>query len=408
MFVKTVFGKKELCMKNVNVVLTGKLLAEADASVTVERMMHITGLDEKKVWSMLTSGKPIVVKKNIDPELGNKYCLALKKLGVASELRSVFRTPTIQAQKRAPLVLTAGSNEVSTQQVASPGNTGSAPVREITQSSLWSALPAQVEASHGWIWIRDAVVMFHQALWSWSRIIMLVAVIGITFALFGLAQAMYALVCSQVLSILLAPVLVGGLHIAAHTQFQGEKLRVGLVFSGFSHNRNQLILLGVIQVLFSVSFGILLVLALGGGLTEAGLEIIALPFTSYHAISLLIVVAVSLVFCAAYWFAPALIALTSCSVWYGLQKSLLAVLKNWAAFLVYSLYGLLAIMGLGILFSMIPSITASILYATHSPNVLFIMPFLLFIVFGIPLSAILLLSMYTAFKDIFYQETVQV
>jgi hypothetical protein len=101
----------------------------------------------------------------------------------------------------------------------------------------------------------------------------------------------------------------------------------------------------------------------------------------------------------AFWFAPCLVALEDLPAWDSLKLSLRATLKNWPAFLLYSLvFFLLGVVG-SILFGVAAG-GVGVFSSGNSMAMIFLL-ILLIPLAGLPAMAITTLSCYTGFRDIF-------
>ena len=177
---------------------------------------------------------------------------------------------------------------------------------------------------------------------------------------------------------LLAPVLAGGLMIGAHAVRRGEALEVAHLFAGFREQTGSLILIGVIYL---AGLAILLLL-LVGALMGVGVSVFNMRDGVDPAIfptlilAILVMVALAIPLAMAYWFAPALVALNRLSAVAAMKASFFGCLKNILPFLLYTLVAMLA--GL-----------------------------VAFIPLGLGwfvLGPVLVASMYTSYRDIFYAE----
>jgi hypothetical protein len=104
----------------------------------------------------------------------------------------------------------------------------------------------------------------------------------------------------------------------------------------------------------------------------------------------------------AYWFAPSLVALTDKTAWNAYKLSFSGCRKNWVPFLVYGLTLIVA----GILLMLVVSALMGMLFvfvAQGGSFLAFFIPMILYAVIGIPLTSIMGLSIFTGFKDIYYQ-----
>ncbi|WP_028582522.1 BPSS1780 family membrane protein [Desulfogranum japonicum] len=413
-------------MEHVEVVLTGRLLDQADMAIAVEKMKAMTGLDESKVQGLLTSGKSTVVKRNITPEIAEKYCQALAKLGIDAKMRPAGEVPTKETQaieqsvrskqtverEQPPAQVSPQKQTRQThraplsQKVKDPANPYATPkaelAREKDNSGSWNTIPGKVSASRGWSWILEAISMFHQEFWLWVRMILVIGIINIPLA--------FIPVLGQLVLYLISPVLGAGLMIAADKQDQGESPGTWTVFAGFRQQRNQLLMLGLYQILFFVSLGVVSFFIVGGGFLRnilAGVEpqMTDVSITGFIICMVIFFIAMCFFF-AAYWFSTCLVGLAGCSAGSSLAASFRATMKNWLPFLVYGICGIIAVFLGGFVISLVIGLIATGLQSSAmGPNIVLIgIMMLLWVLFGLPCTAIVILSVYTSYKDIFYRD----
>jgi uncharacterized membrane protein len=225
-----------------------------------------------------------------------------------------------------------------------------------------------VAAGNGWQWIVDAWGLFKRQPGTWIAILVvfLVLVILLNFVPFvgGLAAA------------LLAPVFAGGIVRGCQEVNDGGALEIGHLFAGFKENTGRLVMIGVfnlvawivimlvIYVLIGASMSALMMgggdpsAAAGAPVLLAGLIALALSIPVYMAL----------------WFAPALVTLNDFEPVQALKTSFSACLKNIVPYLVYGV----------ILFALaiVASIPAGLGWLVLGP--------------------VLAISVYTAYRDIFY------
>ncbi|MCC6609735.1 MAG: DUF2189 domain-containing protein [Burkholderiales bacterium] len=225
------------------------------------------------------------------------------------------------------------------------------------------ALPA----GNGWNWIASGWDVFRQNPGVW----ILIAVIFFVLAV----VVQFIPVLGPLAMSLLGPVLAGGLMIGCRALEQGDTLEIGHLFAGFRENTGKLVLVGVFGlvafILVMVVIGLMVggsvfALAAGGGHVGAGLMGIAL--------AALVGLALALPIYMAMWFAPALVALQGTDAIEALKASFFACLKNVLAFLVYGV----------IMFAL--AIVASIPFGLG----------------WLVLAPVLIASVYTAYRDIFF------
>jgi hypothetical protein len=231
---------------------------------------------------------------------------------------------------------------------------------------------SSVAAGNGWIWITQAWELFKGQKGTWIGLFVILAAIVIVLNILP--------IMGPVLLILLSPVLYGGVMLGCDTQRDGDELRIGHLFSGFSSHTGRLIGVGAaalaafigIFVVVMVIFGIDMARMMMGTqpspeqMQAMGLRFLLVP---------LIILALSVPIYMAVWFATPLIVLNDFSVGEALGASFSACLKNMLPFLVFSVaFFLLAIV------ASIPLLLGWLL-----------------------LGPVLLASIYTGYRDIFYE-----
>ena len=230
-----------------------------------------------------------------------------------------------------------------------------------------------VPAGHGWRWIADAWTFMGDQRWTFIGVILLywLLVIAVSFVpgLGGLAVALFS------------PVISGGIMLGCEAVRRGERLEVGHLFAGFQRHFGKLVAVGAISLGLGVLVAIVMVAILGvsfagvflGGAEPSPEQIAGMGMTILLAV--LIALAISIPVYMLVYFAAPLIVLADADVGTALKSSFSACLKNIVPFLVWGLMALL----LGIL-AMIPILLGWLL-----------------------LGPVLLVSVYTSYRDIFYE-----
>lgn len=233
-----------------------------------------------------------------------------------------------------------------------------------------------VGAGNGWSWISDAWSLFAENRGTSIGLFVL-------FALISVLPGLIPLIGPLILY-LLVPVLWGGVMLGCDARRQGEDLRIGHLFAGFSHkNTGRLIGVGVFVVVTFVAIFALMALIFGasimalftGGMMgeQPDPETMATMFTTMM-IAVLVVLALSIPVYMALWFAPALIVLNDYSVGTALKTSFFACLKNILPFLIWGV-----VMFVLAILASLPILLGWLL-----------------------LGPVLLGSIYTGYRDVFY------
>ena len=224
-----------------------------------------------------------------------------------------------------------------------------------------------VPTGNGWTWIADAWSLFREraGLLIGMFVVMALIMVALMFIPFigAIAQS------------LLWPVFVGGFVIASRKIDEGEPVRFGDLFAGFSQGGGTLIATGLIAMLFSAAIVLAAVGVLGTAFFGAGADLTPAQLMSLAIVSL-VMLALLVPLIMALWFAPPLVVFHDMSAWQAMKASFAGCLKNMLPFLLY-----------GILLT-VASVLASI-------------PALLgWLVLGPVVAA----SIYTSYRDIYFSE----
>ena len=226
-----------------------------------------------------------------------------------------------------------------------------------------------VAAGQGAQWWNTAWQLFKAEPGTW-------VVIGLLFLLSALVQLIPLF---NFLGMILMSCFAGGWMLACARQYEGNKPDINDLFAGFQKKFVPLVLLGLTTAALSIAAIVIAVLPFGGGL-------LSLFFTGPQnfnfsaafggfGLTLVLVVALMTPISMACWFAPVLIMQHDYSVMQALKASLKACAINW---LPLSVYGLLFIM-----FSVIATLLLGLGWLVLIP--------------------LIFLSIYSAYRDIFYQ-----
>jgi hypothetical protein len=396
---------------------TGLLKDGLSREDVVTKLASLTNLDREKAAALLSSGRSVLLKKNSDLETVEKYRMTFEKAGmitqiVDADIPSTLKPAPLKTEPQQPATPPNPSptqelppSEPPPQKIEIQENPYAAPksnlkVKKETKGQ-WLNEPQKVPASHGWYWLKSAVPMFFQQPWIWMGM-------GLVLFLIIVVLSMIPLV-GPLSSGLLSAVLNGGLMLAAQAQTKGEQVKVSHVFRGFNHNRNQLFLVGLYYLLVFGFFGVIIGILMGTnvftgvpsgdpGTTTASLR----GNTPLIGIIFLLISLLTIPFTMAYWFAPALVALADQSAWNAYKLSFRACRKNWPAFLVFSLALLVVGIIFILIFSSVSGVLAYFIFQKGSFLVAFL-PLIMIGIMGIPLASIMGLTIFTSFKDIYYQ-----
>lgn len=238
-------------------------------------------------------------------------------------------------------------------------------------------------ARRGWRWIVDGYLIY-----SKSRLMLSL----IVFAYWLMMMTVNSVpVIGQVIATVCLPALSVSMMNAFRRVDQGGVLAPQMLFSGFAVNLRTLLMLGGLYLgaallIFSIASlvddGVLFNLFVIGGQFDSSLS------TSAVLLSAQIATALFFPLVMAYWYAPVLAAWHGHSVFKSLFFSLVACLRNWRAFLVYSL-GLL-VCALAMLF--LSGMISALLSGAGR---------LSFMVVGFIAMPIVYASFYVSYRDVF-------
>ncbi|TJY56622.1 hypothetical protein E4T66_18835 [Sinimarinibacterium sp. CAU 1509] len=224
-------------------------------------------------------------------------------------------------------------------------------------------------AGAGWRWITDAFRLFRADAGAWIAAMIVVFVVTIVVSSLPLLGSL--------LINLFAPVLFGGIALGAQAQDRGERFKLEYLWAGMqSPHLQPLLLLGVAYVVMgAIIVVVAMVLVFGSAVSVSALsgDHADVAAASGVLLGALVVLLMSALMGMATWFAPTLVVLSSMDPVAALQTSFAACLRNVIPLLVYGI-ALLALL----ILAMIPLGLGLLV-----------------------LAPVMLLSVFTAYKDIF-------
>ncbi|GGK69881.1 BPSS1780 family membrane protein [Amphritea balenae] len=248
-----------------------------------------------------------------------------------------------------------------TETVSSNDNPYQAPEADLAQEYEEGEIsgPVSVPVSHSWRWLTQGFGHFKQNPVAWILTMVIWIVISVVISLIpGIGSLAITL---------LSPVIAAGYMLGCREQEEGGDFRIGHLFSGFSNNVGQLILVGVLYLVGSIVIVVAIGMFAGGTMFMLGggdPSAMGPEMMSALMIPILIAMLFFIPLLMAYWFAPVLVALNDMSAIAAMKMSFSACLKNMLPFLVYGLLGAILMMigmipiGLGLLIVM-PMFVAS-------------------------------------------------
>jgi hypothetical protein len=196
-----------------------------------------------------------------------------------------------------------------------------------------------VDASHGWRWIAQGVLIFRRNPPLW--------ILLITILFIG-SRVLFAIPLLGVIAVLVAPNFLAGLAHGAQALEQGKPLRLGYLASGFLKNAARLVTIGGVSL--AGQFLTLMAMVLIGGEALSGISktmaagaatpetVEALRAAAPRMMTALVVgFGVSLPLMMAVWFAPLLVFFDDVKPLPALLLSLWACLKNILPLLIYGM-----------------------------------------------------------------------
>ncbi|NIO40987.1 MAG: hypothetical protein GTO41_12895 [Burkholderiales bacterium] len=234
------------------------------------------------------------------------------------------------------------------------------------------ALGRSRPAAHGWRWIKSARALTKTRLSLWMGIFLVFVIISIGLSVIPIIGSLSLY--------FIMPVLLGGVMLTCDKVHQGQHITFGDFFSGFTSHFIKLAGIGlatllmhlVIFVLIAAIFGTASVLVLSGmenprttdptvaaGIVIAAAVLLGLSIPVYMAV----------------WFSYALVTINNFKILQALKTSFSATLKNVVPFLIY-----------GVVMFMLAIVAT-------------IPAFLGWLILG----PILFASIYTGYRDIFYE-----
>jgi uncharacterized membrane protein len=355
-----------------NVVFTGELKGGTERDAFIKAFSEQFKCSEAKAAEVLDAGKAVMMKRSVSRDVAEKFQALLEGLGMTIRLEPSQETPEPApiAAVASPEVSPAGGNS------ANPYQAPSANLHESHGDGDMTG-PVTVPAGHGVNWIGTA--------WSEHFKLNPLAWIGafFIFAILSVAVQLIPLL-GMFVAALLSPVLTAGMMLGARAQDEGDDFTIGHLFSGFKESTGQLVLVGLFYLIGTIAVFMVAGILMGGsfamlGMMGAGDPAATEAMAQNPSVMLLPVLVMMMLFIPllmAYWFAPALVAIDGLSALAAMKLSFIGCIRNVLPFLLYGI----------VMFVL--TIVASI-------------PLLLGLLVLLP---VMIASMYTAYRDIYYPE----
>lgn len=419
-----------------NVVFTGQLRSEFSREEVMRQLVAISGMTEEQVEKFLSGGKPRIIKKGLERQQAEKFLRKMEGIGLQMRLspikKAVGDIAGSSSISKPESPQSSGSQREEPQHVRQEGVTaGDEPQQESSASPISGVSPEadnpyaspkadlkvrkedseemlgdprKVSASHGWVWIRNAMGMFFAAPLKWIGMSIIVSVLAILVNFVPFIGFIFNTILGIIFS--------GGLMMAAQAQSEGLELDVGYVFKGFSHNRNQLILVGVLYLVGALCIGLVVALFVGGSMWSmfsmgSGDSQVAPEIMMQNMPMILMGILIGMLFfiplLMCLWFAASLVAIGNRNAITAFKLSFRGCLKNMVPFLVYGLVYLVVGAIVAVAFGGAITIFSFFLGDGGSFFAILLPMFIAFVLIGIPLMSITTLSVYTGYKDIYFE-----
>ena len=375
-------------------IFTGQLLPGFKLENVIEKLITISNMDKERAEKFLSGNKPKVVQKDISREKAEKFLAIFQKTGLEMRIETTEPPPL---PDQAP---------ISQMEPNPPPPPPPEPTPQTVKTSTDRSPhePRVVPASHGWHWLKSATALFLGEPWKWmgmAVVAFFLQTIVSIFPFFG-----------SIISSLLAMVFGGGLMLAANNQTEGKPFEFNYVFKGFHHNRNQLIMVGVIYlggfIAIAMIIGLIMLFALGASFfaimgnssdPDFAIQLMTNNIPMF-LFAMLLGMALSIPLVMGVWFATPLVAIHNIEAWTAFKISIRGCMQNWLAFLVYGL----VMMGFGLLLMIVMGGLSGLLASGGSnsaSSLLAFLPLLGMLLLILPLMVISGLSVFTSFKDIY-------
>lgn len=384
-----------------NLLFTGELQPGFEPDNVINALVEDLGLPVEKADKLVNARRQVTVKRGLDKPKGAKLGKRLEQAGLIMKLvknteqKATADQPVSKTQEKEVEAVTAPS--------PSESNPYAAPVANLEQQKKVEGSqqgePQKLRSGHGWKWVKEAYGMFKEHPWAWM------GAFFFTYFLIGISS--FVPFIGMFLSYIVMPLFLGGLMIGAHEQKEGGRFRFGHVFFGFSHNRNQLMLLGVLITLGMFVCFLPLMLSFGMAFFTGNFdpEMMSGAGISTFVIGGLVSMGLSIPLYMAMWFSPSLVAIDDHKAWPALKLSFQGCKRNMLPILVYGLVlvgiftVITAIIGIGAAVA-IPMFTSMDIILAAVFTVIIVV--LLGMVLMVPAVVTLGLTVYTAYRDIFY------
>jgi len=265
---------------------------------------------------------------------------------------------------------------------------------------------------HGWLWWKRAwsLVATNWVLWCLALLVFFAVILGIS------VLSLFVPLLGSFVPTLFSPVLAAGLFHLAWRRWGDNDFEFGDLFAGFSNRTGALFFAGLMQLLLQLAFtaltAALVWVAFGpqiaaffsaafGSALEPVPEISAGLDGVKMALTALLVMALSLPYMALIWFQAPLVYFGGRNGFKALGESLMAVLRNWLPMLWYGVVVTLVMLAVGGAFALLFVLAGTVLGQSISGALAMVLLSLAALVAGLFLLAVMTVSVYASFRDIF-------
>jgi len=351
-----------------NVVFTGELKPGTEREAFLKGFSARFKCTEEKAAEVLDAGKPVNMKTSVTSEVGEQFRQVLEQLGMTIEL-----VPLDASAEKAPAAAASPPAEDGST------NPYEAPKANLNQTSADGEMsgPVSVPFGHGSSWVSDAFNNhFKASPGAWIATFLVFLVLSIVMQIIPLI--------GPIAMALLSPVFTAGFMIGSRAQDEGENFSLNHLFSGFKQSTGQLVLVGLLYLVGTFVIGILAGALMGGSMAMTGAMSGNDPAAAQalmqnpnmFLIPMLVMMVLFIPLLMAYWFAPALVALDGVSALAAMKLSFSGCMKN---MLPLTLYGIVMM------------VLAALAVIPLGLGLLVLFP-------------VMMASMYTAYRDIFYPQ----
>lgn len=381
--------------KNCTLIFTGQIDEGKNLEDVHQKLAEVFKTDIERIRRMF-SGKRSIIKKNAD----QATCIKMQQLIESAGAICVIESDEsfVPEETVAPESEASAPGPPPVPEPAPKANPYAAPQAQLrTEEKLARGFgdPQNKPAGNGASWVMSGISLYLKRPFKWLGIIL------VYFLINGMIQIVPFI--GAIVQSLLNPVFAGGLMVGSRDFDETGELPLDCLFRGFKNSFWQLVLLGLVLLLGILVIAVFTLVIGFIGLDLANFEnqmVDGTPPVLSFVIMFLIMSALMIPLMMWYWFAPALIVINGKSVFEAMGLSFKACMRNVLPFLVYGIVGLVVMAVVFIVAAMITAIFGG--FDGRGPAM--ILPIIVFIFLGLSIMPVVLLSIYTSYKDIFYKQ----